>query len=292
MDDKTFSLLARELNFPSCSRENPPSETVRASSFSGHAMSCSHTRTTSISALTVIAVIWEGPARRYALLIVCALLFACSRRSPEPIRIVDLLEQNVLPGRVVVDVVERIEPVESPGQPSILVVYLPEETIHGRTLAIHPGSFPRSVLDTPTRIHGSLVPASPLEVFGPIAERLILRVEAIEPLEESLPTTAPSAEAMSRNRSAWDRRRVIYEGTWTDCFENSSLDATIWLTLQRSAIGNLHTRSRKVAGECTDADRHRVRVTGRLYAHASARYGHLGAYPMALDATQVDLLSR
>lgn len=116
---------------------------------------------------------------------------------------------------------------------------------------------------------------------------LLLRVDAVEPLLEPLPVLAPTTSAIAADRPRWDRRLVIYEGTWHTGFETSSLDHDIWLEPRPSSIEGAYARGRLKAG---DYENYRVRVTGRLYAHGAIRYGHLGQYAMALDATRVEIL--
>jgi hypothetical protein len=139
------------------------------------------------------------------------------------------------------------------------------------------------VLVSPLRVRGEVLADEEMsrEMHRPY---LVVRVAAAEPLPEPLPAVVPSLADLAARSAHWDRRYVVYQGTYRSGFEVSSLDGDIWLEIAPGAtvLGDL--------GGAAHGGGLRVRATGYLFAKAGAHYGHLGAYHSELLATQLEVV--
>lgn len=82
-----------------------------------------------------------------------------------------------------------------------------------------------------------------------------------------------------------DRRRIVYEGTYRSGSDVSALDGVIWLSISPDAeiLGTPASRDE-------EKNLQRLRVTGILFSKPGARYGHLGGYPLQIQASKVEYL--
>jgi hypothetical protein len=110
----------------------------------------------------------------------------------------------------------------------------------------------------------------------------IIRVAYYEPLSPPAPMPVRSLAEIEAAPAKWDRQRIVYEGTYEHAFEVSSLDRRIWLGFSQATA--LVNRPAKQLGK------HKVRVTGYLYARPGGRYGHLGGYTCELVADRIEFL--
>jgi hypothetical protein len=216
-----------------------------------------------------------------------------------PVRPTDLLEH---PGRYLDRAIEVaiVEPLGGPATPEALAaaeqgqveVFVPDAG--GNTLVLVPGAYrqgdPRRfrhkfdrVLAAPLRVRGELL----LDDEMAKARRRpyhVIRVSSLEPLVPGPATVVRSLAEIAADPARWDRRLVVYEGSYRRGFEVSALDGEIWLrTDQRTAVVGGSVPSGGLVGR-------RVRVTGFLFARSGARYGHLGGYRFMLSATRLELL--
>lgn len=142
--------------------------------------------------------------------------------------------------------------------------------------------------ESPTRYRTGFdrVLTSPLHVTGELLEdrelsrkghpSWVLRVKTIEAATLEPPVRVNTIEELAR----YDRRAVIYEGTYTAGFERSFLDGKIWLSVYDAATSAKVPRNDKVP--------RRVRATGIVFAQPGQRYGHMGSGLYELIATELE----
>jgi hypothetical protein len=155
-------------------------------------------------------------------------------------------------------------------------------------LSLVPSSFR---LDDPNRYKNKFDRplVSPIKVRGEFlidAEKkhrkaYVLRVISYEPLSPPAPTPVRSLAEIDAAPAKWDRRRIVYEGTYEHKFEVSTLDRRVWLGFSRTTT--------LVNAPATRWGKYKVRVTGYLYTRRGS-YGHLGAYSYELMADGIEFL--
>jgi len=137
------------------------------------------------------------------------------------------------------------------------------------------------VIESPVRVRGEFLKD---EELGNSERRAVyvIRVLSMEPIVLGPPEKVQSLNDIKSDPARWDRKQIIYEGTYRHGFEVSDLDQ-IWLETSRntSIIGKPSTSS-------SGSDR--VRVTGILFSRPNSHYGHLGGYPFLLYASKVEYL--
>lgn len=129
---------------------------------------------------------------------------------------------------------------------------------------------------------------SPIKVRGELLldpemkprKSYVFRVTSYEPLSPPAPKPVRSLAEIDAAPAKWDRQRIVYEGTYVSAFEVSTLDGRIWLGFSRATA--LVNPPAKRPGK------HKVRVTGYLFAKPGAGYGHLGgcAYELVADTIE------
>lgn len=132
--------------------------------------------------------------------------------------------------------------------------------------------------------------ASPLKVRGVLLldpelthrKSYVIRVTSYEVVSPPAPRPVRSLAEIDADPLKWDRQRIVYEGTYENGFEVSTLDRRIWLEFSRTAD--------RVNAPSRLAGKHRVRITGYLYAKPGAGYGHLGACAYELIADRIEFL--
>lgn len=130
--------------------------------------------------------------------------------------------------------------------------------------------------------------ASPLKVRGELVldkefthrKSYVIRVTSYEMLSPPAPKPVRALAEIESAPAKWDRQRIVYEGTYENAFEVSTLDRRIWLSFAQNAAV-VHAPSPR-------AGTHKVRVTGFLYAQPGAGYGHLRgcAYELVADTLE------
>ena len=109
-------------------------------------------------------------------------------------------------------------------------------------------------------------------------------MSSIEPMVLGSPEKVPSLNSIKSDPARWDRKHIVYDGTYRQGFEVSALDE-IWLeTTPNVTILN------KPAYPSTGSSAHKVRVTGILFARPGSHYGHLGGYKFQIRASKIEYL--
>ena len=196
--------------------------------------------------------------------------------------------------------VEILEPLYGPSTPAELArveygqveVRIPEE-MSGR-VSLVPEAFTVNdanryrhkfdrIVESPIRVLGEFLKDD--EMSG--AEHrpvFVIRVSSFEPIDLGPPEKVTSLNEIKADPARWDRRQIVYEGIYQNRFEVSALDE-IWLEPSRKAM---------IIGQPSDTtpsmQANRVRVTGILFSHPGAHYGHLGGYKFQILASKVEYL--
>ncbi|HEX5033433.1 MAG TPA: hypothetical protein VFW62_03040 [bacterium] len=140
------------------------------------------------------------------------------------------------------------------------------------------------VLISPLKARGQFLKDEELsQQYG--RPRYVLRVSSFEPLVPPAPEALRSLDEVQADPARWNRKTVVYEGSYVQSFEVSSLDKEIWLSFRPQAE-ILHRPTEPPA----KGGSYQVRVTGVLFAQAQAHYGHLGGYRYELLASKVEFL--
>jgi hypothetical protein len=112
----------------------------------------------------------------------------------------------------------------------------------------------------------------------------IIRVTSWEPATLEAPLPVKSLAEIIADPAKWDRKRIMYEGTYQSGFEVSTIDKVIWLQFQ--------SNTEVLAKPADSLQAHRVRVTGILFAKPGPpHYGHLGMYSYQIAASKVEFLA-
>jgi hypothetical protein len=139
------------------------------------------------------------------------------------------------------------------------------------------------VIASPVRVRGEFLSDDEMTK----AERrpvYVIRVSAIEPMVLGSPERVPSLDSIKAEPARWDRKYVVYEGTYQRQFEVSALDE-MWLETTPNA-----TILNKPASATTSPSSHKVRVTGILFSRPGGHYGHLGGYKFQIIASKIEYL--
>jgi len=217
-----------------------------------------------------------------------------------PLRPGDLLANpNAIFGRSVE--VEIVEPLEGPRSAAALAaaeygqirVWIPDGI--GVDFSLVPASFRMEdpqryrrkfdrVIAGPVRARGELL--SDAELSKGLGRPVyVFRVASLEPLPPGPAVTVSSLAELQARSAELDRRRIVYEGIYRSGFEVSALDGVLWLAMA-SDTEILGTKPSWEEGRKPQ----RMRVTGTLFSKPGARYGHLGGYPMQIQASKVEYL--
>jgi hypothetical protein len=139
------------------------------------------------------------------------------------------------------------------------------------------------VIESPIRVRGEFLKD---EELGNSMQRpvYVIRVSSMEPIILGAPEKVQSLNEIKNDLARWDRKQIIYEGTYRHGFEIAALDQ-MWLEISRSTavIGK---PSQPGSGSRSD----RVRVTGTLFCRPNGHYGHLGGYQFMLLASKIEYL--
>lgn len=162
--------------------------------------------------------------------------------------------------------------------------------VSGKTLDLVPSAFKP---EDPNRFKKKFdrVIASPLTVKGDILKDAemtesmnrpyyVIRVASWEPLNLGEPTAVKSLDQIKADPAKWDRKPVVYEGTYESRFEVSALDRDIWLQFQPNTQITNRPNDKEAA--------HKVRVTGILFSKPGSRYGHLSGYSFEILASKLE----
>ena len=138
------------------------------------------------------------------------------------------------------------------------------------------------VVESPVRVRGEFLKDDEMSnsEHRPV---YVIRVSSVEPIVLGPPQKVTLGE-IKANPAQWDRKQVVYEGVYQNRFEVSALDE-IWLepTAKATIIGQPRDTT-----PSTQANR--VRVTGILFSHPGAHYGHLGGYKFQILASKIEYL--
>jgi hypothetical protein len=153
---------------------------------------------------------------------------------------------------------------------------------HPNDPARYRGKFDR-VLTSPLRVRGELLRDD--EMSRDKRAAYVFRVATSETLTLEPPLAVRSVAEIAADPKRFDRRQIEYEGMYRHGFEISALDKEIWLATDVAT-----TYVGRPAGGGTPAAPRRVRVTGILFAHPGAHYGHLGGHRYQLQAIRLEYL--
>jgi len=244
-------------------------------------------------------------AQKLAALIVSVLLVAGIGALPatsafaedqeHPVHVSDLLQHADSYLNHVVEV-EIVEPLFGPSTPDALAKTEYGQIVIGTpsysNLALVPSSFELSdpnryrhkfdrVIDSPIRVRGELLEDKEISAAEHRAA-YVFRVVSLEPIALGAAEVLHSILEIDAEPARWNRKRVVYEGTYESRFEVSALDRVIWLGLAPHA----EISKRPASGDGRSS--HRVRVTGILFT--GSFYGHLGSYRYELVASKLEYL--
>jgi hypothetical protein len=193
---------------------------------------------------------------------------------------------------------EIVEPLYGPSRPEDLAkieygqveVRVPEG-MSGGSLSLVPAAFKVTdpnryrnkfdrVVESPVRVKGELLKD---EEMSKATRRsaYVVRVLSMEPVVMGPPQKIASLDVIKTDPAKWDRRQIEYEGIYQTGFEVSALDG-IWLESAPNA--------KIIKPGSVGSQANRVRVTGILFAHPGAHYGHLGGYKYQLTASKIEYL--
>lgn len=213
----------------------------------------------------------------------------------KPLRPADLLENANAYLNQNIDL-EIVEPLYGPAKPEDLLkteygqveVRIPEGA--SATVSLVPASFNATdpnryrnkfdrVIASPVRVKGEFLGDDEMSkaTNRPV---YVVRVLSLEPIVMEPPHKI-SLAMIKADPAEWDRKQVVYEGTYETRFEVSSLD-DIWVDMRPD--------TQIIKPEKVDSQKNRVRVTGILFARPGGHYGHLGGYKFQLTASKIEYL--
>jgi hypothetical protein len=196
--------------------------------------------------------------------------------------------------------VEVLEPLYGPSNPQELAsvefgqveIRFPEGP--GARLSLVPQAFKLNdrnryrqkfgrLIESPVRVRGEFLKDEEMSKSARQPD-YVSRVSFAEPIDLGQPEKVSSLNEIRSDPARWDRKLVVLEGVYQTGFEESSLEAEIWL-------GSTWTATIiKPPDYPANSSANRVRVTGILFSKPGAHYGHLAGYRYELMASKIEYL--